>query len=107
MLLDLHKKFVSSPTETKRKEVEERIISKLEEGRRQLGLDVILRGPAGNDSATLSNVGVIPLYNLVFFFSKLDDTNLEDGMECSIKKWPIRIGRKREDFEIPFHRLRL
>jgi hypothetical protein len=52
------------PFQTRRKELKDRVISNIEEGRRVMGLDLILRTASG-EPATEANSGIISLYHKV------------------------------------------
>jgi dedicator of cytokinesis protein 3 len=53
----------TNTTETRKKEFKEKAIAKIEEGRRHLGLDMIVRTASG-EQATEKNTPLIQLYNM-------------------------------------------
>ena len=64
LLLDWYHKIMSiNTTETRKKEFKEKAIAKIEEGRRHLGLDMIVRTTSG-EQANEKNTPLIQLYNM-------------------------------------------
>ena len=59
-----HENFFKHLLQTRRKELKEKVIIKIEEGRRIMGLDMIMRTAAG-EPATEKNTGIITLYKMV------------------------------------------
>lgn len=65
VLLDAHTKICSpDSTETRKREEKERAISKIEEGRLQLGLDLIVK-TSGGEPANEKNTPILTLYQMV------------------------------------------
>jgi hypothetical protein len=65
VLLEWHHKICSNgTTETRRKELKDKVFAKIEEGRRLMGMDMIVRTSTG-EVATERNTGVIALYHMV------------------------------------------
>jgi len=70
-LLDAHTKICSpDSTETRKREEKERAISKIEEGRLQLGLDLIVKTSTG-EPANEKNTPILTLYQMVWKISFL------------------------------------
>jgi len=58
-----HKISFAGTTETRRKELKEKVVQKIEEGRRLMGLDMIVR-TTGGEPATEKNTGIITLLHM-------------------------------------------